>query len=159
MITTDYSNAAQVVDSLTKSGKALVIIQGVPGSGKSTLARELQLFNFHVAEADDYFISPFDGKYKHCPAFIAEAHKRCQGEVGRLLYHFNRVAVANTNLTDVEIKPYLTIARRHYAETVIVRLTQEFGSVHDVPSDVMEDMRNKQSSYKIDVLVKKGGAR
>ena len=119
---------------------ALYIIRGLPGSGKSTLAKDMidnQLVTNHF-EADMFHM--VDGEYAYKPANVGKAHKWCQQSVCESLSKGIDTVVANTFVTLDQIKPYLEFDLV-YVVTVIT-LTSNFDNIHNVPTEVIEKMKN-----------------
>lgn len=128
--------------------KTLYLIRGIPGSGKSTFAKELYRSSLvdAVFEADQYFTT-IDGKYKFDPSKIEAAHSACQKNVIDALNAGKSVAVSNTSCAEWEVRVYEKIANETKSKfvSVIVENRHGNGSVHDVPSDVIENMRKRFS--------------
>lgn len=115
----------------------LTLIRGLPGSGKSTLARAL--FNHTDAawiEADDFFQRP-DGKYEFDPTQLGEAHEHCYQETRAALLKGLDVIVANTFVSERELRPYLKLPgelKLNIAVNIIeCHGSSSWKSTHDVP--------------------------
>ena len=121
----------------------LYIVRGVPGTGKSTFAKELvrtyrqPIFHF---EADDYFIDD-EGNYKFVQANLNKAHQRCFTLTKKGLNAGWDVVVANTFCTQRECQCYIDYAKQNGHEIKVHTMPYEFGSIHNVPQDVMTRMR------------------
>lgn len=123
----------------------LVIIRGLPGSGKSTLAGKFVKNCPEVwehFEADMFFID-FDGIYTFVPSDIKAAHHWCRSETRRALQHGYNVVVSNTFTTKWEIQPYFDIASEFDIIPEVILLQNDYGSVHDVPEETLEKMKNR----------------
>ena len=122
----------------------LYIIRGVPGSGKSTLAMKLARSADFICEADQYFYK--NGEYEFDFSKLGEAHSYCREKCENLMIsNSETVVVSNTNTRESEFIPYIQLADKYgYSFTVIV-LENRHGntSVHNVPSDKVEQMRNR----------------
>lgn len=119
----------------------LYIIRGLPGSGKSTLAHNLvENYNSTVHfEADMFFEN--NGEYRFNPEFISDAHSWCHSNVVKSLLDGFDVAVSNTFTQLWEMKKYLELKDRIPGLTIsVMEMTQDFGSVHDVPKETLEKM-------------------
>jgi len=122
----------------------LIIIRGIPGTGKSTLAKQM----LHAGEADAhyeadmYFIK--DGVYKFDANKIKYAHEWCF-ETARhaLLTYEEDVIVSNTFTQKWEAQRYIDMAKANGIEVIIRTLTMEFGSVHNVPEESINKMRER----------------
>ena len=133
----------------------LTLIRGLPGSGKSTLAKDIVDAGkaYKHLEADQWLGRHYDedeGKWmrKPMPYFWSperakNAHKACQEETEFWLQCGESVVVSNTFTQVWEIEPYLKIAARQGAEVEVIEATGNYGSIHDVPAEVIEDMRNR----------------
>lgn len=115
----------------------LFIVRGLPGSGKSTLAKSLGVF--HV-EADMFFVTP-EGEYLFRPESIGKAHEWCRKTVFLAINSGLSVVVSNTFTTKREIQPYINIAKGAGVEYEILTMNGQYGSIHNVPADVIEKMR------------------
>lgn len=127
----------------------LTIIRGLPGSGKSTLARGLGILHY---EADMFFIRP-DGKYKFNPGLIKQAHEWCQNSVRCALYARRDVVVSNTFTTHKEMQPYIEFAKKCDAPLKVYRMIGNYGSIHNVPEETIERMRNRFEDYEGEILI------
>lgn len=132
--------------------KKLILIRGIPGSGKSTLAKKIleeiraerEVWVEHY-EADMYFTSPA-GTYTYIGERIGEAHEWCheQTEMFIRIKSFPVTAiVSNTFTRKSEIQPYIDLAEKHGAEIEIIEATGNYGSVHNVPEEVVQKMRDR----------------
>ena len=119
--------------------KTLYLIRGIPGSGKSTLARKLA--PNACFEADDYFVH--NGVYDYKPEKISEAHKHCQNNVEQaMIAETPFIAVANTFIRKEQLNPYYRLANK-YGYAVDVRVCEgHWNSIHNVPMDTINRMRN-----------------
>lgn len=125
----------------------LYIIRGIPGSGKTTFAERLRtagLFQRYW-EADDFMKE--NGVYKFDPARLAYCHRCCQQEVEADMQIGCNVAVSNTSTTEKELQPYLDLAAKYNYTIVSLIVENRHGnkSVHGVPDDKLEQMRNRFS--------------
>lgn len=129
----------------------LLLIRGIPGTGKTTLAKTIKDTNgipyFHV-EADMYFTQK-DGSYQYDRSKINEAHTWCQKKAAEALEKGLNVVVSNTFCQDWEIEPYILMAKVLGIPYEIISLKKEYGSIHNLPKDVMQRFRNrfKESCY------------
>lgn len=118
---------------------ALIIIRGIPGSGKSTLAQTL----LNRGEVDNHYES--DMWVDYVSGWTREAsksaHAACQAAVERSLAAGESVVVSNTFSQHWEMQPYLDMAVKYGAEVEVITATGNYGSIHNVPNEVMEVMR------------------
>ena len=126
--------------------KNLYLIRGVPGSGKTTLAETLEsMINGAVYSADDYFM--VNGEYQFDPTKLKQAHSWCQRNVRGEMRDFcvDNIFVANTFTQEWEMKPYLDMAEEYGYRvfTIIVENRHGNKSVHNVPDDKIEQMKNR----------------
>jgi predicted kinase len=127
--------------------KHLYLIRGLPGSGKSTFARKLQLgFSSAFFEADMYFID-IDGEYKWDASCIGKAHEWCQSATKLAMEQEWPIVVSNTFTAEKELKPYLDMAAQHgyHVTTLIVEGRHGNPSIHNVPQETIDKMRNRFS--------------
>jgi predicted kinase len=122
-----------------------VILRGIPGSGKSTVADKLAHYGARVCSADSYFIGD-DGVYRFNPANIGAAHGSCFAKAVREMQSGRGcIVIDNTNITAVEIAPYVLAAQAFGHTVEIVNVTCAVGiadarGVHGVPTDVVHAM-------------------
>lgn len=124
----------------------LTLIRGMVGSGKSTLAQKL-VFQSKIQcvhlEADMFFMK--NGEYKFDPSKLSDAHYWCRERTEYYLknwYNVN-VIVSNTFTTKKELKPYFDIAGKFGIIPVVILCQNEFGSIHNVPEETIEKMKNR----------------
>lgn len=126
--------------------KTLILIRGLPGSGKSTLARTMREACAATAhwEADMYFTDNM-GNYTFDASKLSKAHEWCQEAVRECLgsYTFNTVIVSNTFTKRWEMEEYFEIAKQYGAQVVILECKNQYGSIHGIPEDAMQRMRDR----------------
>ena len=123
--------------------KILYIVRGLPGSGKSTLAKSIGAKEHY--EADMFFIDD-GGNYKFDPAKIKMAHSWCQDLVMMAMKREEpKVVVSNTFTQEWEMTPYYELAEKYgYAVfSIIVENRHEGQNIHNVPTDKLEQMKNR----------------
>ncbi len=116
----------------------LYLIRGLPGSGKSTYAKSLDVF--HI-EADMYHVK--DGRYQFDPSRVKQAHEWCQQTCWNAMVKGMDVAVSNTFTQRWEMKPYLDFAKDTGHEVEVIVMNGNYGSVHNVPSEVLRKMAER----------------
>lgn len=122
--------------------RGLILIRGLPGSGKSTLAQQLvRSFGHAHLEADQFFMH--NGNYDFRTEDLPAAHRWCQNETRRLLQAGMTVVVSNTFTTVKELRPYFDIAAEFDIIPQVVVCQNQFGSIHSVPKETMERMRQR----------------
>lgn len=120
----------------------LYIIRGLPGSGKSTLARKLaDEYGCSHYEADQYFME--DGVYKFDPSKLRKAHEQCWNHTFDDISQGRNVIVSNTFTTIKEMREYFYLANSSGCELVILECVGNYGSIHGVPEEKIEQMRNR----------------
>ena len=123
--------------------RKLIIVRGLPGSGKSTIARSFKEdCGYEWFEADMYFM---DGdEYKFDATQLYNAHKWCYENTYRYLFSYYDVIVSNTFTTNKEMKQYFEL-REFFPdlEIDVIEVHSQFGSIHGVPDETMEKMRNR----------------
>lgn len=132
----------------------LVLIRGLPGSGKSTMAKKFAASGYEHFEADQYFENE-DGGYVFDRRGLHRAHHQCLTKASRYLAHGKSCVVSNTFSTFEEIEPYLQAAESAGACVYISECTGDFGSIHDVPRTVIENMKNRWEP--LDSISRKSG--
>lgn len=136
----------------------LFLARGISGSGKSTFAEELKraidrkgyfgnrnLGEAAIFENDEFFIDPISKEYKFDRELCPVAAEWTIGRVARVLHvEKNRPCiVANTFTTFNEIRPYMNLAGYFRKWLVVFRMDSEYHNVHNVPNDVIEQMRGR----------------
>lgn len=116
----------------------LTLVRGLPGAGKSTYARSLGCLHL---EQDQFFVH--GGKYEWVAGKIPEAVQYCQNMAREAMVHGCDLVVSNTFTRVWEMKPYLDLARVFGYDVGIVEVRGDFGSVHNVPPEVMAKMRDR----------------
>ncbi len=127
--------------------KMLFLVRGLPGSGKSTLAKTLSPI---VVEADQYFVDG-NGNYNFDGSKIKLAHEYCISQTGAWMstnvdqVNNSRIAVSNTFTQEWELKPYYDLAIKYgyYVTCIVVENRHGNTSVHNVPEEKVEQMRNR----------------
>jgi predicted kinase len=122
--------------------KVLNIVRGIPGSGKSTFAKTLGGQHY---EADMFFINE-NGEYQFDFTKIKDAHQWCQGMVkGDMILEYPNIVVSNTFTQEWEMEPYIEMAKEYgYAVfTIIVENRHGGVNVHNVPEDILNNMKNR----------------
>lgn len=93
-----------------------------------------------------YFIRE-DGVYKFDPSYIKEAHSWCLTETVKALAMGKNVVVANTFSQIWEMKPYIDAAGIFGAPLTVIHMTEEHGSIHEVPDFAIEKMRERWEPF------------
>lgn len=133
----------------------LVLIRGIPGSGKSTFAKYLQTDVYlnraiHL-EADMYF-TDYDGSYHWDVKKIKEAHSWCQNTAEIMMNQHINVIVSNTFTKIWEMQSYINYARMIGIEYIVYRMTSNYGSIHNVPEDVIDRMKISFEDYPGEIM-------
>lgn len=125
--------------------KTLIIIRGMPGAGKSTLAQKLKLFSLDgvICEADQFFTDT-KGKYHYIPHLVPSAHEWCRRKVITAMEQgVETIIVSNTTTTQDRVKPYLELAQAFGYQVQQIVVFGDFGSIHNVPDETMDKMRQQ----------------
>ena len=130
--------------------KVLIILRGLPGSGKTSFAK--YMFSNNVFEADQYFYDS-QGNYNFDATKLPDAHKNCQRRVEELMQmsettqYGQEIVVSNTATTERELQPYLDLAKLYGYKVVSLIVENRHGnaSVHNVPTETIEKMRDRFS--------------
>lgn len=124
----------------------LILVRGLPGSGKTTFAKKCRVY-LHL-EADMFFVDA-NKKYVFDGSRIKQAHEWCQNTARIMLNNNIPVIVSNTFTTIKEMQFYLDCE----IPFTIYRMTREYGSIHDVPSETIERMRSRFEPIKGETLI------
>lgn len=124
----------------------VIILRGLPGAGKSTLSDLLTGGNNDlVCEADNYMVNK-DGEYEFNPKKLGYAHGRCMSKFKGLVNKGEPlIVVSNTSTKLGEFKSYKAYAEENGYRVTCTIVENRHGnvSVHDVPEESMEIMRER----------------
>lgn len=123
--------------------RVLVLVRGAPGSGKNTFANKMAEDKYPVFSADDFFME--GGQYNFDPRQLGAAHKFAQDETHNAMKNkAPKIFVANTFVRSNELVPYYRMAGEHDYKvfSVVVENRHKGISIHEVPDDVIQRMRN-----------------
>ena len=120
----------------------LRIVRGIPGSGKSTWAKKM--FKSVMLENDMFCMK--NDKYM----FDAELHidriKDCENFTEQFLAKDMDVVVVNTFVKGEYMNPYFALAFKYKAQVEVYTVVGDFGSIHDVPDDIIQSMKDSWES-------------
>lgn len=128
----------------------LTIIRGVPGTGKSTYA-QTHFKGTLCVENDMFHIH--NGKYDYHREMMPDAIAWCVNTVRFALIEGMDVVVCNTFTKRSFIEKYKRLAEKYGHDFKVIRMTKEYGNVHNLPSKVMEEMRNGFEDYEGEEIV------
>lgn len=120
----------------------LLLIRGLPGSGKTTLANILKKDNEYAHHEADHYFEDSLGNYFFDRNKIEEAHFYCQTKVEEELSEGKSCIVSNTFCKEWEIVPYRKLAEKYDADLKIIVLTENYGSIHNVPQEAIDRMKS-----------------
>lgn len=116
----------------------LTIIRGLPGSGKSTYAKKN--YNCLILEQDMFFIR--NGQYCYNASSIRHAVEWCKSMCEHALQLGMDVCVVNTTLKKMFVEDYKKMASRYGASFDVIRMNANYGNIHNVPQQVLDNMAN-----------------
>lgn len=129
------------------SNKTLYIFQGVAGAGKSTYAKKM----IEEGKADVHFEADMwlyeNGIYKFSFDRAAMSHNKCREAVRLAILEKKNVIQSNTNLNMKDIKPYFDLAWQHQYNVEVLVFRTSYGSIHNVPDFVIENMKKKLENF------------
>ena len=137
----------------------LIIVRGAPGSGKTTFAnRLLNRCPTSVKtgrgivhwENDQFFMK--NGKYEWSRERLSEAIEWCNNQVVQSLMRGATVIVANTFIKHVHMAELINAADSFGIPQVVFRMTGEHKDIHNVPRDIVENMRANMEEYEYEIL-------
>jgi len=139
------------------NSQSLILIRGLPGSGKTTLAKQL-IFNGKGAihlETDMYWYRNPGRTYNFVFEELSRAHRWCLQTAEAFMANGLSVIQSNTNLVYSEVKNYVEFAKDMGMHIIVYSKDKDtnYGSIHNVPKEVMERMYNKMESH--DVFMEK----
>jgi tRNA uridine 5-carbamoylmethylation protein Kti12 len=124
------------------------LLRGLPGSGKSTLAKQILASQADAGvetvwfEADHFFYDD-DDNYNWDQSKLGQAHSWCQAEVCKALSDGAHVIVSNTFTTKKEMRVYFDMIHNHGQNPNVICMQSNFGSVHGVPDEVLDAMKQR----------------
>lgn len=127
----------------------LTLIRGLPGSGKSTYAK--QHFDCLILENDMWHVE--DGQYTWTKDKLQAALKWVYKTAELMLENGKDVCIANTFTRRAFVNNYKLLAEKHHARFNVIRLETEFKSVHAVPDEVVESMRDSFEDWPSEVVI------
>lgn len=113
----------------------LVIVRGLPGSGKSTLAREIAKTCGHLHFENDMFFETENG-YAYDAARIGAAQRWRFLSARDAVLAGKKVVVSNVFTKIAHMGDFLKLTD----SVEIIECGGKFGSVHDVPAEVLRRM-------------------
>ena len=129
----------------------LVIIRGTPGSGKSTYAKKLsKQFNIKHFENDAYLY--VNGEYKWTPITAKLAAKKCFEDTMNELKAGRNAIVSNVFVTKGAIDKYVNMAKSIGASVMIIRMTNDFDNIHNVPQNTLTSIQTGFQDYPGEIL-------
>ena len=121
----------------------LMLVRGLPGSGKSTYARFLAEQHGYVHLEADMFFEDEQGNYTYNAAHVKNAHKWCQDRTNAELHYGSTVIVSNTFTQQWEMLPYQEMAKRHRIPCEVITMSGNYGSIHGIPQETIERMKQR----------------
>jgi len=115
----------------------LRILRGLPGSGKSTLAKT---FNTVHLESDQFLIT--DGKYLWTPERLQAGIEKMYELVCQCVDHKIDVTISGVFSKRKAFKRYVDLAEKHGYDLTVIKCCNDFGNIHDVPTNILENMKN-----------------
>lgn len=119
------------------------ILRGVPGCGKSTVAKALAGQDGAVCEADNYFVSDYDGVYRYDAKKIGLAHGWCKDITQNAMENKIPVVVlSNTNTDPNHFKSYEEMAKKFGYTVIHLIVENRHGGTnsHNVPEEALARM-------------------
>jgi predicted kinase len=130
--------------------KILTLVRGLPGSGKSTFANTITN-KFSICEADKFFYDK-EGNYNFDGSKLREAHNWCKEQVEIRMkdnwineQFYPHIVVSNTFTQEWEMDAYFGLANQYGYKVFTIIVENRHGGVneHGVPTDKLEQMRNR----------------
>ena len=122
----------------------LYIVRGAPGTGKSTFVRSRFSNLFHV-ENDMYHYH--NNEYEFSTKKQEFAIEWCTDMVTLALKKGMDCVVSNTFTKRIFIDSYVKIAKSLGVNVEIYRMMGNFNNIHNVPENVLYNMRNNFEDY------------
>ena len=130
--------------------RVMILIRGVPGSGKTTFAEWIMertnwiSGGYPAQVCADRFMVNDQGMYEFNTVLLEAAHKGCIAMAEQYLKDDRSpVIVHNTFSRDWEMEPYRALAECYGAQLFVIEMSQQFENVHDVPEEVVNQMKER----------------
>lgn len=75
-------------------------------------------------------------------AIRVETHQIKEGTFSRLKAGHSCIC-SNTFLADKEFKAYFLAAKQYNVKVFVIKMTTQYGSIHDIPKETMQRMKNR----------------
>jgi predicted kinase len=118
----------------------LTIIRGLPGSGKSTYAYN-NYKGIVILEAD--MLCMQDGKYIFESDKIKTHHNSIHAIVDIILSNNADCVITGTLTRKWEIEPYIRLAEKHNQKYQIIKLVNNYLTIHSVPVETIKTMKDR----------------
>jgi len=79
----------------------------------------------------------------YTPEAAKRAHAICQSQARHALAFGGSVVVSNTFTQQWEMQPYLDMSLKYGAQVEIITATGDYGSIHNVPAEAIQAMRER----------------
>jgi adenylate kinase family enzyme len=140
------------VPSKDMKDNILVIMQGHSGSGKSTLARQIaKVIDAEIFSTDEFFVQ--DGVYKFDATKLGFFHQKNLENCIQAMKNGLNTICDNTNTQCWEAKGYVQAALDLGFKVKFVRAIGNFQNVHGVPTDKVEQMRQRLEDLTIESVL------
>lgn len=126
----------------------LTICRGIPGTGKSTYAKSMNIF--HV-EADMYAMH--NGKYEYDRSKIKHAVEFMKNCTETAMKQGFDIVVCGTFVSKAHINNIVDIAKKYNREYQILTFTKNYGTIHNVPIETINRMKNNWENYEGEVFI------
>lgn len=101
------------------------------------------------------YFEDINGKYMFDITKIKDANKWCQGQVKHaLVCKQYPVVVSNTFVQKWELTPYITMCEEIGCEYIIIRLNNNYGSIHNVSIEEVEKMKEAMVDIDGEITIK-----
>jgi predicted kinase len=129
----------------------LYIVRGWPGSGKTTFVKDNNPECLHL-EADMLCVKA--DSYQWEGDNVVRNHKTCF-EIAKLVFSRGAdLCISNTFTQKWEFKHYISLAQSLGYRVEVYRMGCNFDSIHNVPKDIIQKMKNRFEDYEGETIVK-----
>lgn len=122
----------------------LIIVRGLPGSSKSSFCNKIYPNILHLENDMFHYHS---GEYEYNQYKMRDAINWCVRTCEDALKNNMDVVISNTFTRKAFVDSYKRLAEKYGAKFTVYRMMGNFNNIHDVPQNVLDNMKNNFEDY------------